>query len=165
MFSLFFLGSTAQNSELKNVSSSINIKTLKKHISVLAADSLNGRYTSSEGQKKAANYIRNEFQKAGLHPFNDTSYYQTFSLWSWRWGKCELKVGDVSLRSNKDFIYRSNSPLDSINTECVFVGYGEDNIIDNIDLKDKVAFAFTKSYSNYYHLAYRLKSKGVNSVR
>ncbi|MBS2098149.1 M28 family peptidase [Carboxylicivirga linearis] len=164
LFSLFFLGSAAQNSELKNVSATINIKTLKKHISVLAADSLNGRYTTSEGQKKAANYIRNEFNKAGLHPYNDTSFYQTFSLWSWRWGKCELKVGDILLQSYKDFIYRCNSPLDSINTDCVFVGYGEDDIINNIDLQDKVAFAFTKSYSNYYHLAYRLKSKGVKAI-
>jgi len=164
LFSLFFLGSTAQNSELKNLSASINIKTLKKHISVLANDSLNGRFTSTEGQKKAANYIRNEFHKAGLHPFNDTSFYQTFSLWSWRWGKCELKVEDTSLINHKDFIIRSSSPLDSINTECVFIGYGEDDIINNLDLKDKVAFAFTKSYSNYYHLAYRLKSKGVKAI-
>nr|WP_321406016.1 M20/M25/M40 family metallo-hydrolase [uncultured Carboxylicivirga sp.] len=143
---------------------SLTVDILKHHISVLASDSLNGRFTSSEGQKKAARYIQTEFEAAGLHPYNDTCFYQPYSLWSWKWGECTLKSKHTSLTSQNDFLFLSNAPMDSTSAPCVFVGFGEDTIINDLDLKDKIAFAFTNSYSNYYSLAYRLKSRGVKAI-
>lgn len=165
LFSLLVLSSNAQNLSVdSNQLHLLDSVELRKHIEVLASDSLEGRYTGSEGQKKAAYYISSQFQKAGLIPYNDTTFFQTFYLWSWQWGNCTLAYGDKTLSTEQDFIYRSNSPSDSLVTQCVFVGFGEDTIIDNLDLKNKIAFAFTKNYNNYYHLVYRLKSKGTKAV-
>jgi len=165
LFSLLVFSSKAQNlsTDAKQVNL-LDTTELRRHIEVLASDSLEGRYTGSDGQKKAARYISSQFEKAGLTPYNDTTFFQTFHLWSWYWGNCTLAYGDQSLSSQQDFIYRSNSPADSLVAQCIFVGYGEDTIIDNLDLKDKIAFAFTKNYNNYYHLVYRLKSKGTKAV-
>nr|WP_319399949.1 M28 family peptidase [uncultured Carboxylicivirga sp.] len=163
---LAFILITGINAQNKHSSAESLITTglLKKHLSVLASDSLAGRYTTSEGQKKAASYIKSEYIKAGLIPYNDTSYYQPFELWSWKWGKQELTIDGKQLNSTDDFLFLSTSPLDKINTTCVFVGYGQDTIIDNINLKDKVAFGFTDSFSSYYKLAYKLKSRGATAI-
>lgn len=46
-------------------------KTIKKHITYLASDSLKGRGTASPEEIKAANYIAGQFKAAGLTPFNN----------------------------------------------------------------------------------------------
>lgn len=51
---------------------------LKKHISYLASDELEGRLTGSKGEKKAANYIASEFKKYGLKPYSGNSFFQNF---------------------------------------------------------------------------------------
>ena len=46
----------------------ITIEELKRHINILASDSLEGRETGKIGQKKAARYIANHFKKIGISP-------------------------------------------------------------------------------------------------
>lgn len=46
----------------------ITTDNIKKHISYLASDKLEGRGTSSEGEQKAAKYIAKQFKKIGLQP-------------------------------------------------------------------------------------------------
>ncbi len=50
---------------------------IKKHIKYLASDKLQGRGTSSEGEKMAAEYIAAQFKKGGLTAFNN-SYLKEF---------------------------------------------------------------------------------------
>lgn len=45
---------------------------LKKHVSILAADSLEGRGLGTKGSEKARRYITSEFEKAGLEKFGDS---------------------------------------------------------------------------------------------
>lgn len=54
-------------------------KSLKKHISYLASDALQGRLTGSEGEKKAASYLSKEMKTLGLKPYQNNSYFQTFT--------------------------------------------------------------------------------------
>lgn len=54
-------------------------KSLKKHITYLASDELQGRLTGSEGEKKAADYIAKEFKALGLKPYANNSYFQKFN--------------------------------------------------------------------------------------
>lgn len=56
-----------------------NEKLLKKHLSVLANDSLNGRGTATSDELKAANYIAAQFKEIGLTPFNN-SYLKPFTF-------------------------------------------------------------------------------------
>lgn len=58
----------------------ISPPTLKKHISYLASDVLKGRGTSTEEEKKAAEYIASEFKRYGLKPGNKDSYLYPFTF-------------------------------------------------------------------------------------
>lgn len=59
---------------------SISESNIKKHISFLASDNLHGRGTSTEDEKKAADYIAKEFKKMGLTPGNKSSYLHEFTF-------------------------------------------------------------------------------------
>lgn len=63
-----------------NYSNSIIVKDLKKHLQILASDSLEGRETGKQGQKKAAEYIANYFKKVGIPPYKCKTYYQKFRV-------------------------------------------------------------------------------------
>ena len=53
--------------------------SMKEDVAVLANDSLNGRKTGSEGEKKAAIYIAKRFEDLGLQPKGTDGYFQKFS--------------------------------------------------------------------------------------
>lgn len=57
------------------------VKSLKKHISFLADDKLEGRRTGTAGEQKAYAYISRQFEKNGLLPKGDGgSYIQAFEV-------------------------------------------------------------------------------------
>src|SRR5947209_1584661 len=103
------------------------------HVKVLADDSMEGRNTGSPGHKRAAEYVANQFRKAGLEPAGTDGFIQTIafntrrivesgsSLALVRDGKTEtLTLGDdanISVRVD---------PPPSIDAPLVFVGYGLD---------------------------------------
>jgi len=51
---------------------------IKKHISYLASDDLQGRLTGSEGEAKAAGYLSAEFKKLGLKPYEGKDFIIPF---------------------------------------------------------------------------------------
>ncbi|MFN5628788.1 MAG: M20/M25/M40 family metallo-hydrolase [Bacteroidota bacterium] len=59
----------------QNFSQTVSVENIKKHISVLSNDSLQGRGTGTIGEAKAANYISQEFKKIGLKPVGDNNSY------------------------------------------------------------------------------------------
>ena len=58
----------------------IKVEDLKKHLTILASDSLEGRETGQKGQKMAADYIMNHFKKSGIPPYKRNTYYQKFKV-------------------------------------------------------------------------------------
>ena len=52
------------------------------HVRILAADNMEGRDTGSEGYVRAAKYVVNQFQMAGLKPAATDGYYQSVPLHS-----------------------------------------------------------------------------------
>ena len=63
----------------------IDREDLRRHATFLASDELGGRYTGTEGQLKAANYIAAHFEQLGLKPLGDKgrggrSYLQKYPL-------------------------------------------------------------------------------------
>lgn len=55
----------------------ITATELEKHLYIVAADSMQGRDTGSEGQKKAGRYLIGEYNKMGIsYPKGATSFYQ-----------------------------------------------------------------------------------------
>ncbi len=54
--------------------------TMTEDVSILANDSLNGRKTGSEGERKAAEYIAKRFADLGLQPKGTNGYFQKFTF-------------------------------------------------------------------------------------
>ncbi len=50
------------------------------HVTALANDSLQGRDTGSEGYRKAAAYVVDQFERSGLKPAGEHGFYQTVPL-------------------------------------------------------------------------------------
>ena len=59
-------------------SQEINIGELKKHVTYLSSDALEGRGTSSEGEKKSSMYIQMQFRIANLQPKGLQGYVSPF---------------------------------------------------------------------------------------
>lgn len=55
-------------------------KSLKKDVSYLASDQLEGRLAGSESEKKAAEYIANRFDKLGLEGIGENGFYHDFEF-------------------------------------------------------------------------------------
>lgn len=62
---------------LTEYGSSITSTELKEHLYTFASDEFMGRETGKPGQKKAANYLKTEYIKAGISsPLGEKNYYQ-----------------------------------------------------------------------------------------
>ena len=103
----------------------INVYDLKKHLSVLASDSLEGRETGKPGQKMAADYIMNHFKNIGIPPYKRKKYYQKFKVKSGR-HLCKCEDCDMS------FIKKLLGQKQKIKGENV-LGY-----IEGSDLKEEL---------------------------
>ena len=80
LVSLLFLASASFAQKLKKSDKEV-IENLKKEITYLASDQLQGRRTGTEGEKLAYQYLSSQFKKAGLAPKgDDDSYIQSFQI-------------------------------------------------------------------------------------
>ena len=70
-----FIADWVDEDEAENVKN----EKLKKHISYLSSDELEGRLTGSKGEKLAAEYAIKEFKSLGLKPYHKKSFLQPFS--------------------------------------------------------------------------------------
>jgi len=142
---------------------SITPEDLKKHLVVIASDSMEGRDTGSRGQKKAAEYVSGYFKEYGLQPAataadGSKSFLQKYNLYKRSWGDVYVKADGKQYAFNKDFYV--NGILDipqEINTPVVLAGYGIEeqkyNDYANLDVKDKSVIIFDgepKSESGNY---------------
>ncbi|TAE72416.1 MAG: M28 family peptidase [Bacteroidetes bacterium] len=73
----------------------INQKDLKKHLTIIASDEMEGRLTGTKGQKLAAKYISEHFKNIGLQApvknADNNGYYQYFKLVSRQWKEVTIK--------------------------------------------------------------------------
>jgi hypothetical protein len=81
---------------------------LKKHLVIIASDSLEGRDTGSPGQKKAADYVAKHFKMYGLMPIataadGSKSYFQKYNLYQKNWGEVYVKAEGKTFKFNEDF--------------------------------------------------------------
>ena len=103
--SLILISTGAAAQRLKKSDKEV-IENLKKEITYLASDKLQGRRTGTEGEKLAYEYLSDQFEKAGLAPKGDgNSFIQTFEI---NEGKQILSathmiINDTALEIGKDF--------------------------------------------------------------
>lgn len=131
---------------------SITPADLKKHLVIIASDSLEGRDTGSPGQKKAAEYVVKYFKEYGLQPIataadGSKSFLQKYNLYKRGWGEVFVKADGKQYEFNKDFYLNGIIDVPSeVNTSVVLAGYGiQDgtyNDYAHVDVKDKSIIIF-----------------------
>lgn len=125
-----FAGSTeAEKDKLaRSLAASITADQLKNHLTIIASDEFEGRETGTEGQKKAANYIANQFKQMDLPAIGDDgTYFQKISFISENWENIALSVNGEQLRHLWDYYaYPADNSSKASTTfnEVVFLGYG-----------------------------------------
>lgn len=118
---------------------------LKKHLYILASDSLEGRETGTIGNLKAAQYIANQFKSLKLDPTSTNgSFFQPMILGSVSWSKISLIADGEEQKHQLDYVsfptYNTDMSLTAVK-EVVYLGFGiEDdrwNDYQGVDVKDK----------------------------
>ncbi|PKR81983.1 hypothetical protein CW751_01200 [Brumimicrobium salinarum] len=116
---------------------------------VLCSDSLYGRGYVKNGVNKAAHFLKDEFQKAGLQPyFKNNSYFQTFSMDVNTFpGTVKVKVGKEMLQPGVDYLVDATSgafegklDLIAIDTSVLTKKYPIDSIIAQVIDGEKSGF-------------------------
>lgn len=147
---IFFISLTALLQAQAPLNSEITAEEIKYHVTYLASDELEGRMTGTEALYKAADYLKNEFERYGLKPFFGNYYFQEFPFTAGvELGNevfMNIKTYDTSfdLKINEDFIPLTFTDNITLTGNLVFAGYGisadelDYNDYDKIDVKDKV---------------------------
>jgi Zn-dependent M28 family amino/carboxypeptidase len=154
LLAVFLLPASAQQENQP----SFDGKIWWEHITVLAADNMQGRDTGSPGLRRAEAYAVNQLKAAGLQPAGVKGFYQPVKFESRQLVEPEsnaalLREGKAEpLRLGEDAIFSTRVDLaPSVEASLVFVGYGlsipESNFDDlaGLDLKGKVVVLITGS--------------------
>jgi hypothetical protein len=143
------LQSFAQEDPASKYASVITGAGLKKQLTVIASAEFEGRETGTEGQRKAAAYIEDQFRSMGLQKAAGmNSYQQFYPLHQDSLLETSLKVNGVVAESGKDYIspLASKENLKFKASQIVFAGYGIDDAAYNdykdINVKGKVVIFF-----------------------
>lgn len=115
----------------------ISAKDLEKHISYLASDELSGRYPGTEGSQKAAEYIRTQFQNAGLKLLGNNGFQEFEQVVNVSAGENNtLKINNIEFKQGMDFAPFPFSSNATLNAPVVFAGYGFDINTDSLKWND-----------------------------
>jgi len=149
---------TGQNRFAPNLSDKIQRDDLRRIVTYLASDALEGRLTGSPGEKKAARYIEQIYHSAGLEPAGTRGYEQAFPFTSGVRVDRKHSAMSVAFDNGKnrtlavehDFLPLAFSENTKVEGDVVFVGYGlttpgdeKDgyNSYAGVDVKGKIALA------------------------
>lgn len=140
VFLLLTIASFAQKQAVdfaNKYAQSITPAGLKEKLSVIAGAEMEGRETTTAGQRKAAAYIQNHFQKLGLLPGTAGGYQMQFPIYQDTLIEASLQVNGKMHRLDSTFSVDISSAANgtyAIN-EIVFASYG---IVDSMrnDYKD-----------------------------
>ncbi|MCK0157119.1 M28 family metallopeptidase [Cellulophaga sp. F20128] len=127
--------------------------TLAHHIERLASDEFLGRKPFTEGEVKTVNYLKDEFEKLGLLPGNDGSFFQEVPMVEIDGTPSETMIiagknESIALTRLQDFVATTNKVVPDVsleNSELVYAGYGIVapeygwNDYEGIDWKGKTA--------------------------
>ena len=141
---------TSENSKLKpaanpvDYASTITSAELKEMLYTYASDEFEGRETGAPGQKKAVNYLKDQYIAMGIpSPLPGDTYFQDVPLQKQKTPEVEFSVGDTTFENFDDFLVSGSAQTQKLDiTQVVYAGYGIDSEnysdYDGIDVKDKI---------------------------
>ncbi len=92
----------------------------------LASEEMEGREAGTEGERKAAAFIKSQFKEAGLQPLFDDSFLQDFEFFGeWSFGDENfLLIGEGEFSLHTDYFVLPSSANAQIYAQGVYVGFG-----------------------------------------
>jgi hypothetical protein len=144
VFLLLLLVSTGAGAQkIKNptpYAKTITAADLKKHLYIVAGPEMEGREAASNGERKAAAYIENEFKRIGLTPGNNGSYRQYFPIYQDSLVGAKFEVNGQKFDLDKDYnVSLNNVPAMYAFNDVVFVGDKVSNdSLKNTDLAGRL---------------------------
>ncbi|MEI9919739.1 MAG: M28 family peptidase [Bacteroidota bacterium] len=145
----------------------IEPKALKENLSIIASDAMEGRFTGSRGQKMAAAFIADHFERLGLAPINNGSYYQPFSLYSYKQGDISIETPKGKFTSREDVVYYGTADSGGPKPiEVVFVGAGTDDDLVQVVVKDRIPLLIVADleFGKVIPIVTKLKAAGAVAV-
>jgi hypothetical protein len=122
---------TTTSAQIKDLAATITVEDMRRHLTVLSADDMEGRETGQPGQKRAAAYLEGEFQRLGLPAIGEGGgYFQTILFTRQKWEEIDLELNGESLRHLWEYSSApsQNSHREMMNiSELTFLGYGIDD--------------------------------------
>jgi len=125
---------TATASTAQNVAApQISLPTLQRVTEQLSSDAFEGRAPGTEGERLTVELLAQEFQRAGLQPGNNGSWFQDVPLVEIALqGNPQLRIAGgsgapITFNYRTDFVgasYRAQPNVAVENSDIVFVGYG-----------------------------------------
>jgi aminopeptidase YwaD len=102
------------------------IERLRQDLEYLASDEMEGREAGTQGELKAAHFIKQRMQEIGLQPVFGSSYFQEFDFsGSWEWdGDNLLTIGSIGFEHGDDFFTLPGSANATVSAAVVDVGNG-----------------------------------------
>ena len=130
-----------QKEGVVDVAATITAAELKEHLFTYASDEFEGRETGKEGQKKAVEYIRKEYQKLGIPAAKqDGDYFQEVPLELAKLPNGTITINDATYSIGEEFI--TFKGFIGEYAEIIFAGYGieEGDYSDfkGLDVTDKI---------------------------
>lgn len=120
---------------------SITEQELRDHLFTYASDEFEGRSTGKEGQKKAVQYLKAQYEAMGVPgAVDEDTYFQDVPLEMSKLPEGSISIGDKTYDNGSGFV--SFSPITQEFNQVVFAGYGveEGDYSDyrDLDVKGKV---------------------------
>ncbi len=107
LMSVIPFGAAAQQDQMQmKYAETITARDLRARLEIIASKEFEGRETGEEGQKKAAAYIKGQFEKFGYGPIEEIGgFYQPFTLQLTYPDTVKLQVGEQKFQFLKDMYY------------------------------------------------------------
>lgn len=141
LLTLFFIKSSIGqiDSVAYKYAQTISKNDIQQIIFSLASDSMLGRNTASEGQKRAENYIVEKFKDLQIGPGNGSSYLQEFSVKETDLLNMSLLINDNEISNDHIFSIKGIKGSELECNKVVFAGYGinSENYNDYVDIETK----------------------------
>ena len=140
-----------------------NIDTidLSVHLHYLAGDKLKGRKTGERGQKKAANYILQQFEKCGVQPAPGKDYLQKFNLLR------KKKTGTMIFEGKnyhfpKDFGFKSLFQTHEFDVKSVFYIKGKDLIATKTNFNNEFVLIEIDNFQSFdFDIVESIRCRGI----
>jgi Zn-dependent M28 family amino/carboxypeptidase len=138
----------------------ISADDLKKHLYIIASKEMGGRETGTEGERKAAAYIENEFKRIGLQPGNGSSYHQFYNLYQDSLLDATVEVNGQKFQLDRDFNVSVGQNIEATMrfSEAVFISPDATDSAKNANLAGKLVIVPRSGNTQY------LNNKGVAAI-